>query len=335
MTADNPVLVFVLFGVGLLCIIKGGDWFVDAASWIAEVSGIPHFIVGATVVSLATTLPEIIVSVMAAANGAGYLAAGNAAAANGAVEMATGNAIGSVTANTGMILGISIVAMPAVIERKKYLPKSIIFIGSIILLWALSLSGELSMVGAFIMMAVFILFIFENVSEAKKEMGAGTTEKVPADKKTVFKNIALFIIGAAGIVIGSRLLVDNGTVIATDILGIPERVVSLTMVAIGTSLPELVTTITAIAKKQSALSVGNIVGANIIDMILILPLCSFVLGGSLPVAWSTLWIDLPISLAVAVICLVPALIRGKFMRWQGIASLAVYAGYVVYLCVGA
>ena len=317
---DSPVLVFLLFGIGLLCIIKGGDWFVDAASWIAEVSGIPQFIIGATIVSLATTLPEILVSVMAAASGS--------------VEMATGNAIGSVTANTGMILGISIVAMPVAIESRKYLPKTIIFIGSIILLWVLSLSGELSMVGAFIMLAVFLIFIWENIHEAKKDMGTGKSETVQKDKKTVVKNIALFIIGAAGIVIGSRLLVDNGTIIAKDILGIPERVVSLTMVAIGTSLPELVTTITAIAKKQSALSVGNIVGANIIDMILILPLCSFVMGGSLPVAWSTLWVDLPVSLVVAVICLVPALIKGKLMRWQGILSLLVYAGYVVYLCVG-
>ena len=319
MTADSPVLVFLLFGLGLLCIIKGGDWFVDAASWIAEVSGIPQFIIGATIVSLATTLPEVLVSVMAAASGS--------------VEMATGNAIGSVTANTGMILGISIVAMPAVIDRKKYLPKSLIFIGSIILLWALSLSGELTMIGAFIMAAVFIFFIFENVSEAKKELGTSANTEVKKDKKTVIKNVALFIIGAAGIVLGSRLLVDNGTVIATDILGIPERVVSLTMVAIGTSLPELVTTITAIAKKQSALSVGNIIGANIIDMILILPICSFVMGGSLPVAWSTIWIDLPVSLVVSVICLVPTLIAGKFRRWQGIAALTVYAGYVVYLCV--
>ena len=317
---DSPVLVFLLFGIGLLCIIKGGDWFVDAASWIAEVSGIPQFIIGATIVSLATTLPEILVSVKAAASGS--------------VEMATGNAIGSVTANTGMILGISIVAMPVAIESRKYLPKTIIFIGSIILLWVLSLSGELSMVGAFIMLAVFLIFIWENIHEAKKDMGTGKSETVQKDKKTVVKNIALFIIGAAGIVIGSRLLVDNGTIIAKDILGIPERVVSLTMVAIGTSLPELVTTITAIAKKQSALSVGNIVGANIIDMILILPLCSFVMGGSLPVAWSTLWVDLPVSLVVAVICLVPALIKGKLMRWQGILSLLVYAGYVAYLCVG-
>ena len=312
-------LVFLWFAVGLVCIIKGGDWFVDAATWIAEVSGIPHFIVGATVVSLATTLPEIIVSLMAAAEGS--------------AEMAVGNAIGSVTANTGMIFAISILFMPAVIVRRKYLPKSLIFIGSIVLLWLLSLSGELTVIGAVAMMALFLFFIWENISEAKKELGSGETEKAPTDRRSIIKNIALFILGAAGIVIGSRLLVDKGTIIATDILGVPERIVALTMVAIGTSLPELVTTITAIAKKQSSLSVGNIIGANIIDMILILPLCSFVLGGSLTVAQSTLWIDLPISLAVAIIALVPALVSKKFQRWQGAACLTVYAGYIAYLCI--
>lgn len=329
----DTFLVFFWFAVGLVCIIKGGDWFVDAAAWIASVSGIPQFIVGATIVSLATTLPEIIVSVMAAANGAGFLAAGNTAAANGAVEMAVGNAIGSVTANTGMILTISILFMPGVINRRKYLPKSLIFIVSIILLWVLSLSGELTVIGAVVMMVLFVIFIVENVMDAKKELGAGTAEKAPTDRRSVIKNIILFVLGAAGIVIGSRLLVDKGTVIATDILGVPERIVSLTMVAIGTSLPELVTTITAIAKKQSSLSVGNIIGANVIDMILILPLCSFVLGGSLPVEWSTLWIDIPVCLAVALVTIVPALITQKFRRWQGAAGLAIYVGYVAYLCI--
>ena len=318
----NTFLVFLLFAVGLLCIIKGGDWFVDAATWIASVSGIPQFIIGATIVSLATTLPEILVSVMAAASGS--------------VEMATGNAIGSVTANTGMILAISILFMPAVIQRRKYLPKSLILLGSIVLLWVLSLSGELTIIGAAVMMALFIFFIFQNISEARKEMGEKPVDaKALVTKRSIIKNIVLFVLGAAGIVVGSRLMVDYGTIIATDILGVPERVVSLTMVAIGTSLPELVTTISAIVKKQSALSVGNIIGANVIDMILILPLCSFVLGGSLPVAWSTLWVDLPVSLAVAVITLVPALISGKFRRWQGAAALAVYAGYMAYVVVGA
>ena len=319
----STFLVFFLFALGLVLIIKGGDWFVGAAAWIAAVSGIPQFVIGATIVSIATTMPEIIVSAMAAAQGS--------------VEMATGNAIGSVTANTGMILAISIIFMPVAIDRKRYLPKALIFFLAIILLWGFSLGHQLTMIASIVILLLFVLFIGENVYDAKKHAGEGQENAVAVsrDKKTIVKNIILFVLGAAGLVIGSRLLVTNGTIIATDIMHIDERVVSLTMVAIGTSLPELVTTISAIVKKQSSLSVGNIVGANIIDMLLILPLCSFISGGSLPVESSTIWIDMPITFVVAFITLVPALITKKFHRWQGILSLVVYAGYVVYLCIGA
>lgn len=313
----NTVIVFLLFALGLVLIIKGGDWFVDAASWIAKVSGIPPFIIGATIVSLATTLPEILVSVMAAAQGN--------------VEMATGNAIGSVTVNTGLILGISIIFMPVAINRKKYLPKSLILISAIVLLWLTSLSAELNVWGAAALIVVFGVFIFENIREAKLESTSTQRPQKP-DKATVFKNIALFVVGAACIVIGSRLLVDNGTIIAEDIFKVDPRIVSLTMVAIGTSLPELVTTITAIVKKQSSLSVGNILGANIIDILLILPLCSFISGGSLPVAQSTLMIDMPILFVITLIALVPALIGKRLYRAQGIITAVLYIGYVVYIC---
>lgn len=314
----NIIVVFALFLIGLFLIIKGGDWFVDAATWIAKVSGLPTFIIGATVVSLATTLPEIIVSILAACNGSN--------------EMAIGNAIGSVTANTGMILGVSIFFMPVLINRKKYLPKSIILLVAILALFLFSITGTLSIVGCIVLGLIFVFFIFENVNEGKKELGNNVDENVPRDGKAIVKNIILFIVGAFFLFLGSRLLVDNGTIIAQDIFGVPERIVSLTLVAIGTSLPELVTTLTAIAKKESALSVGNIVGANIIDILLILPICALIGGGSLPVSSSTLFIDLPICFLVAVITLVPALIRGKFMRWQGILSLIVYILYIVYLC---
>lgn len=315
----NTILVFLFFVIGLILIIKGGDWFVDAATWIAKVSGLPTFIIGATVVSIATTLPEIIVSIIAAVEGS--------------VSMATGNAIGSVTANTGMILAISIIFMPVAIERKKYLPKSVMFLASIALLFLFSITGTLSYLGCAVLFVLFIFFIIDNVVEGKKELGNHTDTSVKKDKKTIVKNIILFVVGALCLFIGSRLLVENGTIIATDIFGVDERIVSLTLVAVGTSLPELVTTITAIVKKESALSVGNIVGANMIDMLLILPICSLIYGGSLPVANSTLFVDLPASFIVAVITLVPALINKKFMRWQGILALAVYISYVVLICV--
>ena len=315
----NTIVVFALFLLGLGLIIKGGDWFVDAATWVAEVSGLPKFIVGATVVSIATTLPEIIVSIIAASEGA--------------VQMAVGNAIGSVTANTGLILGISILFMPVVIERKKYLPKTLIFLLSILLLFVFSLTGSLGYFGSAAMFLLFIVFIFENINEGKKELGSNKDNSVPKDRKTVIKNIVLFILGAVCLFLGSRLLVDNGTIIAVDIFKVDPRIVSLTLVAVGTSLPELVTTITAIIKKESSLSVGNIVGANIIDVLLILPICSLIYGGALPVETSTVYIDMPVAFILAFINLVPAIIKGKLMRWQGVLSLVIYISYIVYICV--
>ena len=317
----STVLIFLLFAAGLVCIIWGGDRFVDAATWIAAVSGIPNFIVGATVVSLATTLPEVIVSVMAAAAGR--------------LDMASGNAIGSVTANTALILALSIIFMPTVIDRRRYLRKSLIFLGAIVLLWCLSWSGRLTIAGCCAMLLLFAYFIYENVSEAKKELGANAEKTKSADKTpaSVVRNLLSFVLGAAAIIIGSRLLVDNGTLIARDILRVDERIISLTLVAIGTSLPELVTAASAVIKRQGSLAAGNVIGANIIDMLLILPLCAFVRGGALTMEWSTVWIDLPMSFLAAVIILAPALITGRFRRIQGAAALGAYVLYLTLLIV--
>ncbi len=307
------ILVFVLFAIGLLLIIKGGDYFVDAASWIAEVSGIPKFIIGATVVSIATTLPELIVSAIAAFEGK--------------PDMAIGNAIGSVTANTGLIMAISIVCIPAAIRRSAYLVKSLLLILAVAGMWIFSLSGQLSPIGCVALIIIFAVFIYENIQSAKK--GASSERTKVQGKREVWINLIKFIGGCAGIVIGANLLVDNGSTIAA-MIGIPESVIAVTMIAIGTSLPELVTTITAIVKKQSALSVGNIIGANIIDTTLILPVCAVISGQTLPMSAQTFYVDLPICLLVIIIMLVPALIQKKFSRWQGITSLLVYLSYLAY-----
>ncbi|MCQ2451446.1 MAG: hypothetical protein MJ080_05675 [Clostridia bacterium] len=130
---------------------------------------------------------------------------------------------------------------------------------------------------------------------------------------------------------GARLLVDNGSALATKI-GVPERIIGVTMVAIGTSLPELITTITAISKKQADLSVGNIIGANIMDLTLIMPISAFVAGKPLPISDMSAMIDLPACLLVGLIALVPALLREKFSRYQGFALLLIYAAYVAVTC---
>lgn len=307
----------MLFFLGLLLIVRGGDRFVDAAAGIAETSGVPPFVIGATIVSVATTLPEILVSVMAASSGQ--------------PEMAAGNAIGSVTANTAMILALSALLMPSEFERSRMKPKALLFIGAIVLLWLTCLKGSLTPFGSIALVLLFVVFIVENLHSAKRELQTG--ERNRGEKGSVKGEALWLLLGAGAILAGSRLLVDNGTAIARDVLHVDERVISLTMVAIGTSLPELVTAVSAVVKRKGSLAVGNIIGANIIDMLLILPLCTLANGGSLPIGSSTIWLDLPVSLAAAVIMLIPALVRGRFSRVQGAAALALYMAYLMILFV--
>lgn len=263
----NMFLAALLFILGIVLVIKGGDWFVDASSFIARAANIPSFIVGATIVSFATTMPELLVSVMASLEGKN--------------DMAVGNAVGSVTANTGLIMGIAIVFMTIVTPRVSYLKQCIILVVAGVILYIGSLSGTLAPWAGTVLIIVFIIFMVINVLSAKSQKNAD--EKLIVTKNDIIKNIVLFVVGAAGIVLGSNFLIDGGSAIATA-LGVPERVIAVTMVAIGTSLPELVTTITAIRKKESSLSVGNIIGANIIDLSLILPICTFVSSGTFAVS---------------------------------------------------
>lgn len=304
----------LLFVIGLVLIVKGGDLFVDAASWIAEVSGIPKFIVGATIVSLATTLPEMIVSIMAAVEGK--------------VDMAVGNAVGSVTANTALIFAIAVLFMTVELTRRQYLTKSVILIASSAVVLLASLTGQFQFWGTIVLFLLFFAFIFENVKQAKLEMH--DAEKPDFSKKELAKNIAMFVFGAAGIVVGSRLLVDSGSAIATY-LGVPESIIAVTLVAVGTSLPELVTTVTSIIKKQSSLSAGNIIGANIIDLCLILPLCDLVSAEKLPISQQSITLDMPVCLLVVVTCVLPMLLRQKSSRVQGAVLLALYIGYLIVL----
>lgn len=352
----------ILLILGIILVVKGGDWFVDAASWIAEVSGIPTFIIGATIVSLATTLPEILVSSIAASqNNAG---------------MAIGNAVGSVNCNIALIMAISLLFIPAKFKRKDYAAKMVILLVAISVLWAVSATadGVVTWWEALIVLAIFIAFMIENVLSAKRHssqimpavegpetnveekkepsflerhgiltyyVNKQNSKKITLKKsgmvikrKDIVKNIILFILGAGAIVIGAQLMCDNGAMFASK-LGLSDDLIGVTILAVGTSLPELVTTITAIAKKKSDLSVGNVIGANIIDISLILPICAIIsvakFGVPLPVSSQSAVLDFPFCLAVAAVAVVPALIMGKFKRWQGALLLAGYVTYITLL----
>lgn len=314
---DNIVFAVIMFIVGLFFIVKGGDIFVDAATWIAEATGIPKFIIGATVVSFATTLPELIVSAIAASKGQN--------------DMAIGNAIGSVTANVGLIMSISVLCIPAIAKRKEIWIKGSLMILAVVALFAFSCDLRLDLWQGIIMIAIFAVFMVENILSGKKSID-GTEEKSrpKVTGKEVAANAVKFLVGAAGIVAGADLLVDDGTIIAQR-MGVSEAIIGVTIIAVGTSLPELVTTVTAIIKKQSDLSIGNIIGANIIDLTMILPICAFLSGGSLPVGKQSVFLDIPVCLAVICIAIIPTLIRQKLSRWQGALMITIYIGYVAVL----
>ena len=304
----------VIFVIGLLLTIKGGDWFVDSASWFAEATGIPKFVVGATVVSFATTLPELLVSVRAAMNGS--------------AQLAIGNAIGSVTANTTLIMGVSLVAMAGIISRKEISIKGGLLLAAIVGLTIMSGSYALPVWSAYILWAIFIIFMISNLVEGKK--GASAEKADSYEKKEIPAKILFFIIGTISIILGAEFLVSSGKTIAFEI-GISETIVGFTVIALGTSLPEFVTTLTAIRKKENSLSVGNIIGANIIDATLILPLCAVINGQALPVEKINLVFDFPVCIVACTVAIIPTIIQGRFKKWQGYALLAIYALYMLFL----
>lgn len=315
----GPLLAIaaVIFVIGIVLVIKGGDWFVDSAAWFAEATGIPKFVVGATVVSFATTLPELLVSVRAAMNGS--------------AQLAIGNAVGSVTANTTLIMGVSLVAIAGVVSRKSFSLKGGLLLGAVIALTLLSISGALPVWSAFILWAIFLVFMISNLIEGKKAASsAKSVETETYDKKEIPAKVLWFVIGTAAIVFGAEFLVSSGKTLAAG-MGISETIIGFTVIALGTSLPELVTTLTAIRKKEESLSVGNIIGANIIDTTLILPLCAVLNGKPLPVERVNFIFDFPVCIAACAVAIVPTIIQGKFKKWQGFALLAIYVAYMLLL----
>ena len=333
-------MALICLVASIAVIVKGGDLFVDAASWMAEVSGVPKLIVGATVVSVATTLPEMLVSAFSAVSAR---ETGDAAY----IDMSIGNAVGSVTANTGMIMAIALIFMASAIDRKEYLVKSCLFIGAAGVIAAFGLTGAIGLVPNLILLAIFIVAMAENVLGAVRQVRAGAGEKdalsddalqdgedggrPAANGRLWTKNVILFLVGAAAIAIGANVLVNSAEYVAKA-AHVPERVIAVTILAVGTSLPELVTTVTAVVKREMSLSAGNIIGANIMDLALIMPICGLISGKALPVTAQVGRIDLPATLIAALLAMVPALIKRRFMKWQGFALLGLYVAYLVVTC---
>lgn len=309
-----PVLLFI---VGLLFLIKGGDWFVDGASALARRFHLPELLIGATVVSIGTTLPEVMVSTMSALSGHG--------------EIAYGNAIGSVICNAALIAAITIAVRPGRVDPKTLkTPVAFFFAAAAIYCIAAYVFGRFTRVMGIIMLAVFVAYMAANVLQMKNTP-AGEQE-ASEEEMPLAKTLILLVLGAVLIAVGANLLVDNGTLIA-QALGVPESVIALTFVALGTSLPELVTAVTSLVKGHSDLSLGNVVGANAFNLVLVsgmsITLAPFTIPQSATLFGinSSLVLDLPVMLAVMLILTVPALVKGKLNRAQGILLLAIYAAF--------
>ena len=311
-----PVLLFI---VGLLCLIKGGDWFVDGATGIARRFHVPELLIGATVVSIGTTLPEVMVSTTSALTGHG--------------EIAYGNAIGSVICNSALIAAITIAVRPGKVDPKSLrTPVAFFLVAAAFYAGVAYTTGSFTRPVGLILLAMFVAYIVCNVLAMKN--APAPEEEEQSEEGSFAKELGLLAIGAVIIAVGADLLVDNGTLIA-QALGVPESVIALTFVALGTSLPELVTAITSLAKGHGALSLGNVIGANVFNLVLVSGVSAVVAPFTIPQNSmlfghnASLVLEFPVMFAVMLLLTVPALIKGRLSRPQGIALLCIYAAFCV------
>ncbi|MBE6802943.1 MAG: calcium/sodium antiporter [Ruminococcaceae bacterium] len=342
------LIPILLLALGFVLLIKGGDWFVDGATGIARRFHLPEILIGATVVSIGTTLPEVMVSAGAAAAGTG--------------SIAYGNAIGSIICNTSLIAALTIAIKPGVAARKSLKVPVIFFFGAAAFYCLISyFFGTFSRWTGIILLVTFVVYMVLTVLRMKKT-GADletvqheeihgnikTEEQLEAEsgedhvvetkesgkKDSLIKDIILLVVGAVLIAFGARLLVDNATIIARE-MGVSETVIGLTIVALGTSLPELITAITSLIKGHGSLSLGNVIGANLFNLILVsgtaitinpfdVPASGYINGIN-----SAFIIDIPVMLLVMAILTIPTLIKQKLSRWQGFSLLAIYAGFCI------
>lgn len=313
----------LLFVVGLAIIIKGSDYFLDAAVWCARAFGIPQIVIGATIVSICTTLPELVSSATAAIRGSG--------------DIALGNAVGSIIFNTCFILGMVLLFTCVRIRKEIFLIKGIFMLGAIAIALLLALPGphanglSIERYEGMILLVVLVIFLVVNYYESLHAEGAaaqapGGEPPPERDLSGLGANAAKFAGGAAAVTVGAYMLVEYGQRLARD-FGVGEAVISLIFIAFGTSLPELFTAISAVRKKAENVSVGNIFGANVLNMALVVGASATIR----PLTPKDPWfapVDIPVALAVCTLAFASGLFKGVVGRKTGILLLACYVAYL-------
>ena len=308
-------VLFLLLGFVFLA--KGADFFVDGASSIAKRFNIPQIVIGLTIVAMGTSMPEAAVSIKAAISG-------NA-------DISIGNVVGSNILNILIILGVSSVVFPLAVKRITQKIDIPIVIGASVTLLLLGLLGKVYFWGGIILLLMFVayltylFFTAKNNKESGDDNGGG--DKTEIKDMPIWKSSVFVILGATLIIFGSEFAVETATSLA-KMAGWSDAFIGLTIVALGTSLPELFTSVMAAIKKNSDIAIGNIVGSNIFNILFILGVTSLIT----PINFAASFlIDTAISLACAILLLVLSLRGGKLNRWGGAVMLLSYGGYFVYL----
>ena len=322
---------FVRLIIGLVLLIKFADFFVDASVDIAKSFKISEIVIGATIVAIGTTLPETMVSSVSALKGHG--------------DIAYGNALGSIICNTSLISAITMIFRPGEVKRSAIkVPVLFFFLSyALYVVYAICFKG-FSRISGVSLFAIFIIYIFVIVKVQSKSKVAEDSDDAIAKKEDLmdkasihvpFKSIIILIISSAVIAFSSNLLVDNGIIIARR-FGVPESVIGITLIALGTSLPELTTAITSLVKGHSNLSIGNIIGANFYNIVHVTGIAAILNPFSIPAENkifginSSYVVDIPTALVVMLILCMPTLIYKKTKRWQGLLLLIIYIAFIVY-----
>lgn len=316
---DNMFLNWLLLIIGMILLIKGADFFVSGASKIAKALRIPSLIIGLTLVSMGTSAPEASVSINASINNLN--------------EMSISNVIGSNIFNTLFILGVSSFIVPVIINKdmKKYdIPIMVSMYVVLILFSFLITPYKLDIIESIILLALFISYmIFLVIRSKKSNIEVSEEKEEKRDKWYVIKGIIFSILGLAMIIFGGDFVVDNASSIAIK-LGMSETLVGLTIVAVGTSLPELVTSVVASVKKENDIAIGNVIGSNIFNIIFILGLSSTI--SSLTLTTAALF-DMIVMLISGVIILLISFFSKNIKRWHGVIIFLLYVAYLAYIII--
>ena len=304
----------LLLVAGFALTIKGADFIIKAASWFADVTGVSKAVIGATVVAFATSASEFFVSLFAVLKGYG--------------DISMGNIVGSNIVNLGIGFAIIAIWRPHSASGTLSMIRKVFALSATITVLVFAFLGFVSIYFAIALLLIFVVYTFIQIKYEKE------TEKPPRKKtnaKEIIINVVLFVLGIAGAVFGSNIIVDSAKTLGTAI-GISDYVIGITIVAIGSSLDDIITSIVALVKKENDMSVGNLIGSNIFNITFVLGAIALASGG-ISIASNVAYIDLPFAMGFLVIAVGPTLITKKIQRFQGYLLAAAYVGYITVLCI--